>query len=52
MRIFPLLETAQEDQSNQKRSQGLADARSMLANRRYDECTALLAELRKQIPWL
>ena len=43
-----LLETAQEDQANQKRSQGLADARSMLANRRYDECTALLAELRKQ----
>jgi len=45
-----LLETAQEDQANQKRSQGLADARSMLANRRYDECTALLAELRKQFP--
>jgi serine/threonine-protein kinase len=45
-----LLETALEDQSNQKRSQGLADARSMLANRRYDECTALLAELRKQFP--
>src|SRR5277367_4924794 len=45
-----LLDTAQEDQANQKRSQGLADARSMLANRRYDECTALLAELRKQFP--
>jgi serine/threonine protein kinase/predicted Zn-dependent protease len=45
-----LLETAQEDQANQKRSQGLADARSMLANRRYDECTALLAELRTQFP--
>jgi serine/threonine-protein kinase len=45
-----LLETAQEDQANQKRSQGLADARSMLANRRYDECTALLADLRKQLP--
>src|SRR5271169_1223081 len=45
-----LLETAQEDQANQRRSQGLADARSMLANRRYDECTALLAELRKQFP--
>ncbi len=45
-----LLETAQEDQANQKRSQGLADARSMLANRRYDECTALLAELRKEFP--
>jgi serine/threonine protein kinase len=45
-----LLETAQEDQANQQRSQGLADARSMLANRRYDECTACLAELRKQFP--
>ena len=45
-----LLETAQEDQANQKRSQGLASARSMLANRRYDECTALLAELRKEFP--
>jgi serine/threonine protein kinase len=45
-----LLETAQEDQANQKRSQGLADARSMLANRRYDGCTALLTELRKQFP--
>lgn len=43
-----LLETAQEDQANQKRSQGLADARSMLANRQFDECSALLAELRKQ----
>ncbi|HEY6387962.1 MAG TPA: protein kinase [Candidatus Acidoferrum sp.] len=45
-----LLEAAQEDQANQRRSQGLADARSMLANRRYDECTALLADLRKQFP--
>src|SRR5580693_1305051 len=45
-----LLETAQEDQANQKRSQGLADARSMLANRRYDECKALLAALQKQFP--
>jgi serine/threonine protein kinase len=45
-----VLETAREDEANQKRSQGLADARSMLANRRYDECTALLADLRKQFP--
>ncbi|MGC1485570.1 MAG: protein kinase [Candidatus Acidiferrum sp.] len=45
-----LLETAQEDQANQRRSQGLADARSMLANRRYDECKALLAGLQKQFP--
>jgi len=43
-----LLETAREDQANQQRSQGLADARSMLASRRYDECKALLADLQKQ----
>jgi serine/threonine protein kinase len=45
-----LLETAREDQANQQRSQGLADARSMLASRRYDECKALLVELQKQFP--
>jgi len=45
-----LLETAREDQANQQRSQGLADARSMLASRRYDECKALLADLQKQFP--
>jgi eukaryotic-like serine/threonine-protein kinase len=43
-----LLEAAREDQANQQRSQGLADARSMLASRRYDECKALLADLQKQ----
>jgi eukaryotic-like serine/threonine-protein kinase len=45
-----LLEAAQEDQANQQRSEGLADARSMLASRRYDECKALLTELKKQFP--
>jgi serine/threonine protein kinase len=45
-----LLETAREDQANQQRSQGLADARSMLASRRYDECKALLGELQQQFP--
>jgi serine/threonine protein kinase len=45
-----LLETAREDQANQQRSQGLADARSMLASRRYDECKALLVGLQKQFP--
>ena len=48
--IPKLLETAREDQANQQRSQGLADARSMLASRRYEECEALLAELQKQFP--
>jgi serine/threonine protein kinase len=45
-----LLETAREDQAIQVRSQGLTDARSMLANRRYDECKALLGELQNQFP--
>jgi serine/threonine protein kinase len=45
-----LLETAREDQANQRRLQGLAEARSLLANQRYDGCTALLADLQKQFP--
>ncbi len=45
-----LLETAREDEAIQVRSQGLTDARSMLANRRYEECEALLAELLKKFP--
>jgi serine/threonine protein kinase len=45
-----LLETAREDQANQKRVQGLVEARGLLANRRYEECRTLLAELRKQFP--
>jgi serine/threonine protein kinase len=48
--IARLLETAREDQAIQLRLQGFADARSRLANRRYDECKALLAELLKQFP--
>ena len=45
-----LLETAREDQASELRSQGLADVRSMLANRRFEECKVLLAELQKQFP--
>jgi serine/threonine protein kinase len=45
-----LLEAAREDQANQRRLQGLAEARSLLANQRYDGCTALLADLQKQFP--
>jgi eukaryotic-like serine/threonine-protein kinase len=45
-----LMETAREDQAIQLRLQGLADARSVLANRRYEECKSLLAELLKQFP--
>ncbi len=45
-----LLETAKEDQAIQLRLQGLADARSKLANRRYDECKNLLAQLLRQFP--
>jgi serine/threonine-protein kinase len=45
-----LLETAREDQAHQIRAQGLAEARRLLANRLYDECKALLADLHKQFP--
>ena len=48
--IAGLLDAAREDQAIQLRSQGLADARSKLANRRYDESKALLTELLKQFP--
>lgn len=45
-----LLETAREDQANQRRTQSLAKARSLLANQSYDECLALLEAFGKQFP--
>jgi hypothetical protein len=45
-----LLESAREDQASQQRLQGLAEARSLLANQCYDECLALLEELAKLFP--
>ena len=48
--ISRLLNTAVEDQREQQRQQGLAEARTLLASRRYDECKKLLAELGKLYP--
>ena len=46
--VLELQKTVQADQAEQQRQQGIAQARNLLAVRRYDECNALLAELRKQ----
>ena len=45
-----LLEDIREDQAKQRRLQSLAEARSFLANRRYDECIALLTKLQASFP--
>jgi serine/threonine-protein kinase len=45
-----LLETAQRNQQEQRRQAGLAEARKMLAARRYEECTNALGNLKKQFP--
>jgi uncharacterized protein YbaR (Trm112 family) len=46
--VLELQKAVQADQAEQQRQQGVAEARNLLAARRYDECNALLAELRKQ----
>jgi hypothetical protein len=46
--VLELQKTVQADRAEQQRQQGIAEARNLLAVRRYDECNALLAELRKQ----
>jgi len=48
--VQKLLETVLEDQSEQQRQQGIAEVRTRLANRQYDDCKALLGELQKQFP--
>ena len=48
--IPKLLETAGEEKKQQIRQQRLAEARNLLAARRYDDCNVLLADLRKQFP--
>ncbi len=45
-----LLETAREDQKEQRRRQGVAEARKLLGARQFAECSALLANLRQQFP--
>ena len=45
-----LLETAERDQKEQRRQQGMAEARRLLAERRYEESISLLLELKQQFP--
>jgi serine/threonine protein kinase len=45
-----LLEEARKDQKNQRRLHGLAEIRSVLAARRYDEGISLLSVLCKEFP--
>ena len=48
--IRNLLEIAQQNQKEQRRQQGIADARKHLAARRYDMCLSTLAELENSFP--
>ena len=48
--ITILLKAACEAQAEDERQQGIEEARSLLAARRYDACNARLAKLRKQFP--
>ena len=48
--IATLLKDVREDQANQRRLQGLAQARRLLAGRRYDECISLLSGLQQEFP--
>jgi serine/threonine-protein kinase len=48
--ISELLQAAQEDQAEQQRQQGIAEARNLLTARRYDECAALVTKLQKRFP--
>ena len=45
-----LLETAREDQAEQNKQGKLAEARSLLAGRRYGDCIALLTKLHREFP--
>jgi eukaryotic-like serine/threonine-protein kinase len=48
--IGELLESARQDQANQRRLQGLAEARRLFAGRQYAECISLLATLQREYP--
>jgi len=48
--ITRLLNSLQEDEAEQLKLRTLAEARSLLASRRYDESLALLTQLQKQYP--
>lgn len=48
--ISRLLESAREDQIEQRKQQGLMESRNLLAGGRHDDCLALLTGLQKQFP--
>jgi len=48
--IARLLNSLQEDEAEQNKLQSLAEARNLLASRRYDESLAQLTRLQKQYP--
>jgi eukaryotic-like serine/threonine-protein kinase len=48
--ILRLLETAQQNQSEQLRQRGITEAGKLLGARQYKECAAFLAGLEKQFP--
>ncbi|MGC1598931.1 MAG: protein kinase [Candidatus Acidiferrales bacterium] len=48
--VSKLLQTAHAEQSEERKQKDIAEVRNLLAARRYDECTALLAKLQKQFP--
>ena len=48
--ILKLQKTVLEDQRKQRRAQSVAEARSLLAARRYDDCTSLLNSILKEFP--
>ncbi len=48
--IPKLLESAHQNQAEQRRQRGVTEARKLLADRRYEECTTLLTGLERQFP--
>jgi len=48
--IALLLDEVHQDQANQRRLQGLGEARRLLAGRRCEECILLLTRLQKEFP--
>src|SRR5262249_49183561 len=48
--ISRLVEVAKEQQTEQRKLKGLADARNLISTRKYDESIALLIELQKNFP--
>ena len=48
--IIKLLESVKKEQADQRKRDGLAESRKLLAARRYDECIALLSKLQADFP--